>query len=177
MRELQDEGRVETSRNVRCERSQIETYTHTNTYSSLCPSWWIILTLSLCQRIQTNRQKSRQTLETRLLWSCHGLNRWSPVEFALLRLEQRTQMNVGRQDSSSDLPKFCPRPPTPLSGSPCHLLAMFPLQTLLPLSWDCGLKQKAWWGVLKGLSFPTVIPPAHLTVSIGNANEMYPVWG
>lgn len=99
------------------------------------------------------------------------------MEFALLRLEQRSQMNVGRQDSSSNLPKFCPRPPAPLGGSPCHLLAMSSLQTLLPLSCDCGLKQREWWGVLKGWSFPTVTPPDDLTASLGDANETYPVKG
>lgn len=60
-----------------------------------------------------------------------------------------------------------------------HLVICLPfsLQTLLPLSCNCGLKQKAWWGVLKRQSFPTVTPPDLLTASIGNADGMYPVRG
>lgn len=177
MREPHAEERVEIPASVRHERNQIETYTHTNTYSFQCPSWWKILTLSQCQRIQTSDTNPGNEAALILLQA------ESLISCGICPLKAGTKNSDECEEAEQQQP-----PPIILPMS-----SVFPLQLILSLAchdptanaapfnpwlrWVDKSRQITWWEALKGLSLPVVTPPDKTTAFLGDANETYPAKG
>lgn len=133
-----------------------------NTYSFQCPSWWKILTLSLCHRIQTSdanpgNEAALNLPQAASLISC-GI---CPPEAGTKKSDECKE--AGQQQPP---PIILPKP----FLAPLWLTLSFTCYVrtanTAPLNrCDCDPWTKAevvWWEAQKGVSLPVVTPPAPL---------------